>query len=216
MSRALPASARRAFTLLEVVIALGILAVGTMVLVDSQATALWMTVDGGRTATASRLAHEKMMEVQLQVEREGFGEADLEEEGSFDDFGDEDFRGESLRLDLGEELSDFHWAWTVRKIDLTLPTDMGGMKDELVGNGYYGDQASEAMEQQEDATAGFDLTDLGITPDMITEYLGNYIREVRVVVWWGENEDETDQVELVTHVINPSGVVTTEDDGSSQ
>jgi prepilin-type N-terminal cleavage/methylation domain-containing protein len=207
---------RHGFTLLEVVIALGILAIGTMVLVDSQATALWMTVDGGRTSTATRLANEKMMEVQLQMEVEGFGESDIEEEGEFDEFGSEDFRGENLQIDMGDSLDSYQFAWTVRKIDLTLPTDMGGMKDELVGNGYYGDEATEAMQEQEDATAGMDLTDLGITPDMITEYLGNYIREVRVVVWWGNNEDEVDQVELVTHVINPSGVVTSEDDEETE
>ena len=28
-----------------------------------------------------------------------------------------------------------------------------------------------------------------------------------MLVWWGENEDELDQVEIVTHVINPSGAV---------
>ena len=53
-----------------------------------------------------------------------------------------------------------------------------------------------------------DITDMGVSPDMITEYLSDYIRELRVLVWWGKNEDETDQVELLTHVINPTGIVT--------
>jgi hypothetical protein len=26
-------------------------------------------------------------------------------------------------------------------------------------------------------------------------------------VWWGDNEDEDDQVELVHHVVNPTGMV---------
>ena len=30
----------------------------------------------------------------------------------------------------------------------------------------------------------------------------------RVRVWWGDNEEENDQVELTTHIINPTGVVT--------
>jgi hypothetical protein len=43
------------------------------------------------------------------------------------------------------------------------------------------------------------------------EMLGNFLREVRVVVWWGDNEDGTDQVELVSHIINPTGLVTSGD-----
>ena len=53
-----------------------------------------------------------------------------------------------------------------------------------------------------------DLSDVGVSGDMISEALSPYIREGRVLVWWGENEDETDQVELVTHIVNPSGQVT--------
>ena len=43
---------------------------------------------------------------------------------------------------------------------------------------------------------------------MITEYLSDYIREVRVMVWWEDFEESGDFVELLTHVVNPSGVVT--------
>ena len=46
---------------------------------------------------------------------------------------------------------------------------------------------------------------------MITEMLATYIREVRVLVWWGDNEDELDQVELVTHIINPTGEIIAQD-----
>ena len=34
-----------------------------------------------------------------------------------------------------------------------------------------------------------------------------HLREVRVRVWWGDNLEEEDQVELTTHIINESGVV---------
>jgi hypothetical protein len=51
---------------------------------------------------------------------------------------------------------------------------------------------------------------------MISEYLGAYIREVRVLVWWGENEDSVDQVELLTHIINPSGAVSETEDSSAE
>ena len=195
-------SRRRAFTLLEVIIALGVLAVGLTVLVDSQATALLMTVESDEISTATMLAKEKMAELQVRVELEGFGETDIEEDGEFGDFGDEEWRGDSLHLDAGDDYEAFRWAYTIRKIDLSLPTDVGGVTEQLADSGYYPEEKTENL----DPTAGFDLTDVGITPDMLTDYLGAFIREVRVRVWW--SEDEEDQVELVSHVINPTGAIT--------
>ena len=46
-----------------------------------------------------------------------------------------------------------------------------------------------------------------MSPEMITEMLSPYIREIVVRVWWGDNEDGVDQVEFTTHAVNPSGVV---------
>lgn len=193
---------RRGFTLLEVIIALGILAVSVMILVETQAGALLMSTDADRMITATMLAEEKLLEAQLTLEREGWSTQDIEESGNFDDFGSEDFRGGALNVDMEDQFEGFQWAYTVRKIDLNIPTDLGSMTGDLSEGGYFGDRdVSAAQETQPD------LTDLGISPDMITEYLGDYIREVRVIVWWGDNEDEVDQVELVTHVINPTGAI---------
>jgi len=207
----------RGFTLVEVMVALAILVGALYVLVDSQAQALLSTREAGRMLTATMLAREKMDEVLVQVELDGFGDTDFEEEGDFADFGAaSDLQDLDLDLDFGDEYSDYHWAWTVRQIDLALGGggDLGGMADGLAGEGYWGEQATdeERSEVLGDKATGTqdqqrDLSDIGVSPDMIGEMLGNYIREVRVVVWWGDEEDGTEQVELVTHVINPFGVV---------
>ncbi len=198
------------FTLLEVVIALAILAVSVMILIETQAGALLMSTDADRMSTATMLAQEKMIEAHLVLEREGWGSQDIEEEGDFDDFGEEDFRGDAMRIEIdSDQYEDFHWAYTIRKIDLEIPTDLGGMASELSDGGYFGEQEQENSSLSDQQ---MDLSDLGISTEMITEYLGDYIREVRVLVWWGDNEDGVDQVELLTHIINPSGVVSTEED----
>ena len=57
---------------------------------------------------------------------------------------------------------------------------------------------------------------MGIDSDVVTEMLSPYFREVRVRVWWGENEDDLDQVELVSHVINPSGTIIPYGGGSGE
>ena len=195
------------------VIALGILAIGLLVLVDTQATAVMMSTDMEKTQAATMLANEKMHEVVLTLEAEGWTSQTIEEEGDFTDFGDEEWRGDSLGLDTDEEYSEFRWAYTVREISLSLPGDIFGTASELAENGYWGstEGREDATDNAQEAMGGFDLSSFGITPEVITEYLSDYIREVRVVVWWGENEDELDQVELVHHVINISGVVTQAD-----
>lgn len=202
--------AKAGFTLLEVVIALAILATSVMILVETQAGALFMSNDARNLQVATMLAEEKMAEAQLTLEREGWSSQDIDEEGDFEGFGSEDFRGDDLRLEMDEDLADFHWAYTIRKIELTIPTDLGGMAGDLAGTGYFGEEGSTAVSESD--SSQMDLSALGITPEMITEYLGDYIREVRVLVWWGENEDGADQVELLMHAVNPSGVVTTAED----
>jgi len=194
---------RRAFTLLEVVISLGILATAMVVLIDSQAFAVFSTREADFIIRSTQLAEEKMMEVQILMEREGFSDQDIEEEGDFEEFGAEEFRGDDLHLDLEDELKDFRWAYTVRKIELSMPPNLGGMASDLAGGGYFGEEKSAEM----DVGGAPDLGDMGVSGDMITDTLADYIREVRVRVWWGDNEDETDQIELTSHIINPTGIM---------
>lgn len=203
------------FTLLEVIIALAILVMALTILVDSQSTAAFMVRDADRVRMATQLAEEKMVEAQLILEFDGWTSQDIDESGDFDDFGAEDFRGTGMRSDVEVDLSEFKWAYTVRRIEFSLPSDIGGITDDLMGGGYFGDAANEQYEENENPNQ-MDLGDIGISPDMISEYLADYIREVRIMVWWGENEDEEDQVELLTHVINPSGVVSDDENGANQ
>ena len=69
------------------------------------------------------------------------------------------------------------------------------------GFGYFGDQS-----QNEDNKI---INGLRHRSHCMTPNMSDYIREVRVMVWWGEDHEETgDYVEILTHVVNPSGVVT--------
>lgn len=195
---------RRGFTLLEVVIALGILAVALVVLVQGQASAVMSARDAEHLIRATQLAEEKMMELQLLAEREGFSDQDIDEDGDFEEFGNEEFRGEGLDLDLGDQLREYRWAYTIRKIEIKMPPDIGGVTSGLAADGYYGEEKSQQM----DASSAPDLGDVGISGDTITETLSDYIREVRVRIWWGEDPaDESQMVELTSHVVNPTGVM---------
>jgi len=195
----------RGFSLIEITIALSILVLALSILVENQGFAAFMTRDAEKIRIATMLAEEKMVEAQLYLELEGWKSTDINEDGDFDDLGNEEFRGSGNNLDLDEDFEDYQWAYTIRTIELNMPADMGGMMNDMMGEGYYGDQSqNEAVQDNQ-----MDLGDLGVSSDMITDYLSDYIREVRVIVWWEEDFEETgDYVELLTHVVNPSGVVT--------
>ncbi len=186
----------RGFTLLEVVVALAILTGSLVVLVQTQGLAVLMTTESEKYLVATNLARQKMAEVTLRLEEEGFIDRDVvEEDGDFDDL-DDVWEG----YDLDEAVEDYRWAYVIREIDLSLAADLGGMAEGLMG---------DAMpDEAESSSESLDLTDVpGFSDDMLADMLNPYIREIRVLVWWGENEDELDQVEIVTHAINPSGVV---------
>jgi prepilin-type N-terminal cleavage/methylation domain-containing protein len=195
---------RRGFTLLEVMISIAILVTALVILMEIQGTAVQMTLDAERFVTATHLAQEKMNEVLFRVEAEGFGDTDIYEEGDFEDFGEE-----SLDVSFGDSFQDFHWEYSIAEIDLGMAGDLAGAADQISNSGYWGEGGDEEIEAPESGAP--DLSALGISPELITDMLGMYIREVRVRVWWGKNSKEAeelkDQVILVTHVINPTGQI---------
>lgn len=201
--------AQKGFTLLEITIALAILTISIAILIDSQGSVAWMLEDTNNVRVATLLAEEKMTEAQLFLEEEGWKDSDIEENGDFADFGSEDWRQGNLRVE--DKLDEFKWAYTIRRIELTLPSQLGSLAEDLGTSGYFGDQQSEDVQNNT-----LDLGDLGISPEMVTEYLSGYIREVRVRIWWGEDPEGDEQVEILTHVINPSGVVTETGDQEGQ
>jgi general secretion pathway protein I len=201
----------RGFTLVEIMIALAILAVAMTALVETQGGAVVATLDSQRYLTATWLAQEKLAEVTLRLDKEGFTTRDINEEGDFSDlsltFGDDDM----------EDFSDYKRAYTIRQIDLALG-DMSGAMDQLTEAGYGG--SAEQQEQLEASQQGQDLSSLGIQPDMVGDMLSPYIREVRVIVWWGpDSEFESDEgcfscVDITSHAVNPSGLTSIPQDAT--
>jgi len=193
-----PPSTAKGFTLLEVLVALAILAISVMVLIDAQTAAVKMREQGDEMIVGTLLARDVMTLVELRMEKEGFGELTISEEG--------DFREEEY-LDAFE---DFHWEYEVSRVELDIGRILQ-MVNQLMGMA----EDEGAVEDESMLTGGFSLDSLGLDPTMFTDELSKYIRAVRVRVYWCEDgaRDEgicgPDEVVLVTHIVNPTGRVAT-------
>jgi len=177
---------RGGFTLLEVLIALTILAVSLMILVSTQSSAARMTVEADNILIGTMLAKQKLTDMELFLdEEEGFSEQDrIQDDGDFEE-------------NFPHQYPEFRWRSEIRKLDVS-GTNTSGFAD-LVG---LGDQTEES----EDIPGLPEPADLGamLPMDQISEQLARFIREVRVTVYWGEGSGQ-DDVTLVSHVIKPSG-----------
>lgn len=187
---------RAGFTLMEVMIATGILVISLSILVQSQGAAALMTEEAERILVATQLAQEKLAEVQFLVENEGFQTDDVYEEGEFDDFGDEVVDAEFQALD------EYHYEFLVTELDLSEMGDIIGNLQQMAGAAAPG-----AADQSNSIAGGLAGLPIDISPEMIGEVLNPFIREVKVRVWWGDDADEAEEegneVVITTHMIQP-------------
>jgi prepilin-type N-terminal cleavage/methylation domain-containing protein len=196
-------SSQRGFTLLECMIALLLLATSAMILVQAQTAAVNMQEDASRLGVATMLARQLMTDLELFMEKEGFGELEVKETG---DFSDEAF---------DDQFDDYRWEYEVEKVDLEIPNlgnlmNMmgGGGEDEEGGGAGLGGGAGGGGNQMEA------LSSLGVDFSFMSELLANYLREARVRVCWKIriaepfDRDNEDCLEFITHLTNPTGQIT--------
>jgi len=89
------AHSRRGYSLLEVLIALSILATALAVLMGTQATSNQQAVFSNELTRASMLARSKMIDIEYEVMKEGFSQLDQKLSGTFRDEGYSDIKWEA-------------------------------------------------------------------------------------------------------------------------
>ncbi len=191
---------RAGFTLLEVMMALLLLATAVMILVQSQTTAVHLQEEATRINTATMLARQIFTQLDLRIVKEGFGELEVKEKG---DFSDQLYDG---------LFDDYRWEYEVEKVDVKLPGlgNLMGMLGE--GTDELGEAAGAGTGGQAPQNDLAALGALGFDMSFLTEQMGKYLREARVRICWQEGtnrryEPEEECLEVVTHMANPTGRV---------
>ena len=95
------------FTLLEVMVAMAILAIGLLVIIDIQNSARTAGLTGEHITIATNLARSKMVDIELYWEKEGWQDLEQEEEGDF-----------------GEAFDGFRWKTSWHKVDFPLSAEL--------------------------------------------------------------------------------------------
>jgi general secretion pathway protein I len=136
-----PRGVQRGFTLLEVMIALAVLAGALTVLVNSVASNVKNVQDAESTTVATSLARAKMYEIEETLIQDGFLETDQSTEG---DFGDQGF-------------SDITWSAKVEKVEIPSFDKLQEMQNVTAGSGM-GSGAGSGSDLEE---GGFGNSALG-------------------------------------------------------
>ena len=174
----------KAFTLLEVMIALAIISISVSSILVSLSSGATIPYDSQKRIKAVDLAVIKLHDIERKLKKDGFKDEDQEEHGDFDE----------------DEFKDFHWIAKIKKLEI--PDDIAMLSKMFLGGGDEGDSTIE--KQKNSREAGM-MSMFGSFIQMIKDTFEDAIREVEIEVYWyygDEEEENKEKFTLVTHLIN--------------
>jgi len=194
---------RRGTTLLEVMVALGILATTYVALLEVHSGAIRLSRYGRQATIASLLAQARMEELEWKLEKEGFPDSEQKEEGNFEEDGFPAFR----------------WQLRISKVELPLGAALETALSSMLGGGdkaaeksksLFGTAGQAGIPGMSGATGGgmaSSLISSFLNPealrsqvDALAKLLEESIRQVELTVSWGKGE-EGERLVLVTHLV---------------
>jgi len=168
------------FTLLEVMVAVAILALTLVVILDIITRNVRSTTHARMITTATFLARGKMVSLEDGIIEKGFQE--------IDDFQKGDFREEGF--------GDFTWESAIEKIEL--PADMAQKTQQAAG------QATASSKTPMGALTGMVGGLMGGLIEPVRVGLEESVRRVTLRVFWNERGRPEQSVELALYVTDPS------------
>lgn len=208
-----PYSGRDGFTLMEVLVALGILATAYIALIETISGSVRLSTYGRQVTVAALLAQAKLEQAEEKLIKDGFPVDSEESTGTFEEAG---YPG-------------YHWKLEVRKVELPIADaldyllnrggdDSGKKKGDtkgkglgdLLGNlggganapkGPKGDPMTDALKQA--GGMGGSLLGSGMLKngvDMVSKQIETALRELQIVVEWDKG-GQGKQLVVTTHVV---------------
>jgi general secretion pathway protein I len=172
------------FSLLEVMVAIAILAMGVTLLVQVQGRSAELAMKAREMTVATMLARGKLYDCQTDLLKKGFTIGDYDADGSFDDEGYPSF------------------FWECHGYKPEMPVADGGDITGAAGKlGLGGGGDDDAPNPGEEMGMQF----LAPVLSQMSSVLGDSIRELVVVVRWGQG-DEQEELMVTTHVVDKGPV----------
>lgn len=162
------------FTLVEVLIALAILAMGMLSVYTAQGNSM-KAIGSSRniliaTTLAEKLINEKMIKIEDDIKRGAFPEDKLEEDGDFE-----------------EPFNNFRWSFEVRQVELPVIGDLQTGQPEATTQSTPSQTTAPESAQRNVA-------------QIIAKKIGESVREIRFEIIWDELGVEK-KINLTTHVV---------------
>lgn len=180
-------SGRRGFSLLEVMVAMAILALSLTVIAGINANSFESSNYARGLTVATLLARSKMLDIELELQKDGFSQGERKLDG---DFSDEGYR-------------DMQWEAVVRPIDV----DVFKLVQQMFGGELSPENLPDQMQAFLGASEGLDageLPDTDVPADEVRQMLGgaqielvmkqvsdtlaDSIREIVLDVTWGPKD----------------------------
>ncbi|WP_242339620.1 MULTISPECIES: prepilin-type N-terminal cleavage/methylation domain-containing protein [Anaeromyxobacter] len=183
-------AARRGFTLLEVMIALAILAAALLTVSEIVGGSLRNHVRARQLEVATLLARGKMVELESEYERKGFRDFDESAEGTFEDAGHPEVRWSTEVVKPQVELS-------AERILQMLTGGEGALEDLLAA---AAPQAGKGGPKTVGPGAGALAQGLQAPITQLGEQIKKGVREVRLKVAWKDGKRD-ESFTVVTHMV---------------
>lgn len=182
MKRACPAPHRRGFTLLEIMIAMAILSISLLALYTSMGNSLRISGQAESTNEATQLARRKMSEILMTLDEDiarGAFPEEKEETGSFD-----------------KPFEKYKWSYVIKKVELP---NIQPPSDEPTANVGEGNSSSKDSGSSQTTTPGLENQAANLA-QMVTKKISESIRELKVTISWGDNEEDEEKITITTHL----------------